>query len=242
MPQAFNFSSRSRKNPPTSRTTFCVTRILLHGLRRALHVHANVTGANLGDHFPHCVVAAVRRHVVDDAGAGGERGARNGGFHRVNRKRNFRLGRKFFDDWKNAAQFFGFIHRFRAGPRGFAADVQNLRALRDQFQRVGDGFSRIKKFSAVGKGIRRDVDDAHDERRAREAKFKLSRAEIHPPFMENSFGFVEVKVLLLHERSAPNHLLPVEEAALQKVLRFQIDQGRVRFLFELIVLCLSMLQ
>jgi len=31
------------------------------------------------------------------------------------------------------------LNRFRAGPRGFTADVQNLRALLDQFQRVRDG-------------------------------------------------------------------------------------------------------
>jgi hypothetical protein len=44
---------------------------------------------------------------------------------------------------------------------------------------VRDGGVRVQKFSAVGKGIRRDVDDAHDERRARKTEFKLAGAEKH---------------------------------------------------------------
>ena len=74
-------------------------------------------------------------------------------------------------------QFPGLADRLGPGPRGFAADVQDIRALRHEFQRVGDGGGGIQKFTAVGKRVGRDVDDAHDERRARENKFKLSGAE-----------------------------------------------------------------
>ena len=93
------------------------------------------------------VVVAVRRHIVDDARARLQRGAGNGGLHRVNRNRNFDLRRKFFDDGNHPAQFFLFADRLRAGPRGFAADVQNFRALRHEFQRVGDGgIARSRNF------------------------------------------------------------------------------------------------
>ena len=119
------------------------------------------------------------RHVVDDAGAGLQCGAGDGGLYGVNRKRNFDARRQLFDHRHDAAQFLGFSHRLRARARGFAAEVENFRALRDQLQRVRDGPGRIKKFSAVGKGVGRDVDDAHDERRPRENEFKLSGAENH---------------------------------------------------------------
>ena len=54
--------------------------------------------------------------------------------------------RQFFDDRNDAAQFLGFADRLGAGARGFAADVENFRALRDQFQRVRDGPGRIRKI------------------------------------------------------------------------------------------------
>ena len=117
------------------------------------------------------------RHVVDDARAGPQRSAGNGGLYGINRKRNFDARRQFFDHRYDAAQFLGFSHRLRARTGGFAAEVENFRALRDQLQRVRDGPGRIKKFSAVGKRIGGDVDDPHDECRSREDKFKLSGAE-----------------------------------------------------------------
>jgi hypothetical protein len=82
-----------------------------------------------------------------------------------------------FDHRYYTVQFLGFADRFRPGARGFAADVENFRALRDQFQRVCDGFGRIKKFSAVGKRIGRDVDNTHDESRPWKNEFKPARAE-----------------------------------------------------------------
>ena len=90
--------------------------------------------------------------------------------------------RELFDDRNDPAQFFCSAHRLRAGSGGFAANVEDFRALRDQLQRVRDGFCRAEKFSAVGKRIGRDVDDAHDQRRSRENKFKLSGAEKHLEF------------------------------------------------------------
>ena len=69
--------------------------------------------------------------------------------------------------------------RFGAGARGFAADIQDVRPLPGQFERVGNGGLRIQKLSTVRKRVRRDVDDAHDERWPREGEFKLARAENH---------------------------------------------------------------
>ena len=170
-----------------------INRIRLHRLRRALRVHANVTRAQFRHNPPHRIVFAIGRHVVDDAGAGLQCGARDGGLHGVNRKRNFDARHQLFDHRYDAAQFLGFADRLRPGARGFAAEVENFRALRDQFQRVRDGLGRIKKFSAVGKGIGRDVDDAHDERRARKNEFKLSGAE--NAFMLAADGLISALIL-----------------------------------------------
>ena len=153
-PQAFNRSSRSPKKFADLAHDIGVNRVRLHRLRRALRVHANVTGAEFRHDPPHRVLFAVGGHVVDDARARRKRGARDGGFHRVNRKRNFDCAGQLFDDRHDPAQFLGLAHRLGARAGGFAADVENFRALRDQFQRVGHGGVRIEKLSAVGKRVR----------------------------------------------------------------------------------------
>ena len=54
-----------------------VNGIQLHRLRSSLHVHADITGFRPGRHPPHLVVGAIRRDVVDDAGAGLQRRPRH---------------------------------------------------------------------------------------------------------------------------------------------------------------------
>ena len=49
------------------------------------------------------------------------------------------------------------------GPRRLAADVEDIRAFGDQRPRVRDCGAHAGVAAAVGKGIGRDVDDAHDE-------------------------------------------------------------------------------
>ena len=83
-PPAFNRSSRSLKKFADFAHDVRVNRIFLHGSRRALRVHANVTGLELRHNLPHRIVFAVGGHIIDDARAGCKRGARHGGFHRVN--------------------------------------------------------------------------------------------------------------------------------------------------------------
>ena len=58
--------------------------------------------------------------------------------------------------------------RLRAaiGPRRLRADVENVGALFGHRGGVGDGRRRIDELAAVGKRIRGDVEDAHDQRPA----------------------------------------------------------------------------
>ena len=52
-------------------------------------------------------------------------------------------------------------NRLEAGPRRLAADVQDGGAGPDQRMRLRNGLVRRPEAAAVGKGIRRDVQDAH---------------------------------------------------------------------------------
>ena len=110
-----------------------VNRFFLHRLRRALRVHTNITGAKLRHNFPHFAVFAIGRHIINDARAGLQSGARNGGFCRVNRKGNFNLPSQSLNDWLNTTEFFSLAYQPGAGARGFAADIQNFSALSDKF-------------------------------------------------------------------------------------------------------------
>ena len=60
--------------------------------------------------------------------------------------------------------FFLRGNRLGSGPRGFAADIEQIGAFLDQFQTVRDRGRRIELPAAVGKRIGRDVDDARDAR------------------------------------------------------------------------------
>ena len=52
----------------------------------------------------------------------------------------------------------------RAGPGRFAAEIEDVGALRLQFQRAIQRRLGIEVPAAVGKRIGRDVEDAHDQR------------------------------------------------------------------------------
>ena len=54
--------------------------------------------------------------------------------------------------------------RRRARPRGFCADVDEVRAVRGHLAHVRKRRLGRVIAAAVGKGVRRDVEDAHDER------------------------------------------------------------------------------
>ena len=111
-------------------------------------------------------------YIIDDTGARRKRGAGHGGFHGINGNGDIDAPGQLFDDGQNPTQLLRFGHRFGARPRGFTAHVENLRAVGDEIQRVGHGGPGIQKFSAIGKRVGRDIDHAHDQRRARKHKFK----------------------------------------------------------------------
>ncbi len=114
--------------------------------------------ANRGRHLG---VGAQTRHIIHDGGSGLEGGTGDRGLGRVDGDRRGDAIGQGLDYGEDAAEFFGRGHRFRAGPRAFAADVQDVRSLFDQPQSMVDRGLRVEESAAVGETVGRDVDDAH---------------------------------------------------------------------------------
>src|SRR5260370_38388500 len=81
----------------------------------------------------------------------------------IDRNKDVDFRPQFLDTWKSTAQFFFCCDRFRAGPRRFAAYIDDLGAFPSHAQAALDRLFGSKKSLAVGERIRRDVQDAHDQ-------------------------------------------------------------------------------
>ena len=98
----------------------------------------------------------------------------DGGLVGVDRDRHVDAPAQALEHRRDAPQLLVGRQRRRAGPRRLAADVDDVGAVRDHRERVGDRDVGIESRAAVGERIRRDVDDAHDER----ARAEVERAAV----------------------------------------------------------------
>ena len=112
-------------------------------LRPALPVHQHHRRAALGDQRHQGRIVLQRRHVVDDARAGIEAGARHGGAAGVDRHHDSALGQAL-DHGQDALQFFVGIDRPRARPRRLAADIDDVGTLRNETQAIVDGLRWVR--------------------------------------------------------------------------------------------------
>ncbi len=69
---------------------------------------------------------------------------------------------KTANNWQDARELVCRGYRQRAGPRGLPADIDDVRTVRFELKRLVNGGVGIERCAAR-KGVRRDVDDAHDE-------------------------------------------------------------------------------
>ena len=106
--------------------------------------------------------------IVDHGGAGGDGEDHRLGMAGVDGDEAVALARLLgdgADDREDALLLDRRRHRLGARPRRFTADIEDIGAFLHQRDGVGDGaFGRVEA-AAVGEGIGRDVDDAHQERR-----------------------------------------------------------------------------
>ena len=137
----------------------------VHRVRVAPPVLADVDDAGLGDDAVHERVRQAPGDVVDDDGARLDDGPGGGGVEGVDADGGARC-RQLAHDVEHAGLLLlgAQPHGARAG--GLAADVENVCALLDELQAVGDGRLGRGPAAAVGEGVGGDVDDAHDERAA----------------------------------------------------------------------------
>ena len=140
-----------------------VMRRLLHGFRRTEAVHQHDMRAARGGGVERPGVGIECAHIVDDSGPRLRRRRHHGGFRRVDRERRATIFQPF-DHRHNAAQFLGLGHRIGAGPRRFAADVENVGPGGGERLAMLDGRLRRRMLAAIGKAVGRDIDNAHDER------------------------------------------------------------------------------
>ncbi len=94
--------------------------------------------------------------------------AATGGFHGIDRDRHAERRSRGQDRLEPRALFLDGDRAHAAiGPGRFRADVDDVGAFGDESPRMLDGRGWIEEPAAVGKRIRRDVENAHDQRPAR---------------------------------------------------------------------------
>jgi len=145
-----------------------IARVVLHRLGRALHMHQHHLAAQFGGGRQAVGRMVQGRDVVPHRRPGDDGGAGDGGLHGVDADPAVPARANLGDQGRDAGDLFGFIDRIRTGARAFSAHVQHVGALFDQLQGVNQGRLGRGVPPAVGKAVRRDVDDAHDERRLHE--------------------------------------------------------------------------
>ena len=128
-------------------------------------VHHDHRHAVLGGDACHVGIALQAPDVVEDRGAPFERPGRDLGLDGVDRDRQAEphdLGKHR----RKTRELVVERDRLRAGiwPGRFRADVEDVGAFAGHAARMRDRNRRIEELSAVGEGIRRDIEDAHHQR------------------------------------------------------------------------------
>ena len=137
---------------------------LLHGARIARHVHQadRHTEFGRGRHRP---FMPERGHIIDETCTGGNGRAHHFRLGGIDADRHIAAPGKPFDDRNDTVELFLQRNRRRIRACRFAADVEHVGTLLDQTERMRDGGLRGPEPTAVGEGIRGDIDDGHDFRR-----------------------------------------------------------------------------
>ena len=110
--------------------------IHLGGASAVVHQHERSAGAR--DDRRKVGVVLQATDVVDDRCARGHGVSRDRGLVGVDRHRHATVTRQRFDDRQHASQFLAGVDGLGAGPRRLAANVQNVGAVGNHLQAIGD--------------------------------------------------------------------------------------------------------
>jgi hypothetical protein len=141
--------------------------------RAAAGMHQDGTAAELGAGRGHGWVPEVSADVVDDLCAGFDGQAGSLGVEGVDRQDGFGAGAEdCAEHGQDACLLFRRGDGRGGGPCGLAAKVEEVGAVIEHFEGAGEAGSGREELAAVGEGVGREVEDAHDQG---------SRAELEGP-------------------------------------------------------------
>ena len=136
-------------------------------LALAAVVHQHCQRAGPGRHLGDARLQAKAPHVVDNAGAGGQRRLGHRRLGGVDGDGHVHRAHQVADDRQHAPQLLVGVNRLRAGPGALAADVQNVCTFGHKTASLGNCGIDPRAIAAVcqpvaGETVRGRVDDAHD--------------------------------------------------------------------------------
>jgi hypothetical protein len=127
-------------------------------------VHEHQRGPGRGDNLCEAKVVLQVADVVDDRRAAGHRLARHAALVSVHADRHVHHRGEPLDHRQHPAQFLVFRQRRRAGSRRLAANVDDVRSIRNHAPAVGHGGLEIEVQPTIRERIGGHVEDAHDQR------------------------------------------------------------------------------
>ncbi len=168
-------------------------------------VHQHRAGTALHDCGRHLRIVLQAPDIVDDMGAGRDRPARRFGTIGIDGNQNVGAARQRCDHRQHPRLLRFGIDRAGARPGRFAANIDDRGALRLHREGRLDRRIAVGEQAAVGKTVRRDVDDTHHNRLGAEGE---ATAVGERP--ENRFRRDRI---LAHRRFAPAPATPAATPA-----------------------------
>ena len=144
--------------------------------RQCIRIHGTPASATTPGHVR---IGQAAGDVVDQCRARVERRRGNGGPRRIDAGRDA-IGGELTDHRQDASAFDRRIDALRPRARRFPADVDERRTLRTHPPAVLHRVRETRVSAAVGKGVRRDVEDADHDRVTRAATERSVNAAVVP--------------------------------------------------------------
>ncbi len=151
-------------------------------LRSASGVHEDRSAVECSAGCRHRWVPEVAAHVVDNLSSGFDGKASGGRVVSIDGEDGGGpLLQKGFDDREDARLFFFGRERDGVGASGFAAEVEDVGAFIEHAEGLRNGsfggvFGGIVE-ATVGEGVRRDVEDPHDEGAMAKGRMRVRRCQ-----------------------------------------------------------------